>query len=201
MTIDLVVAVAAFLAALLQPSLPGGVDAGFVDTARFWLAHNFGGKQDIARLVWFLGNGLGFMCLMLVRHPRRLFADWRREVLLAIAVTHALFALIGGGDTDRLLLTTGIVLTALAVAQLADRELPVLPFVLLEAASVLMWRPWHSSGPTPAAYVHYWAMRAAPWAPHGMRARILLDARLIGIPLALGLASMLIWRRHQVTHA
>jgi hypothetical protein len=154
-------ALAAFFFALSQPELPGP-DTGFFGTFKYWIHRDFGSFGDITLFAWFVIMGLGLTWLILVTRWRWVLGDWRRRTLLAVALGHAVLAVIGGGDTDRLLLDAGIALTAVAVAALADGQVPLAPFTALLAGTVILWRPWYVSLTSASGFLDYWGMRENP---------------------------------------
>lgn len=190
-----VAAVAAYVAVFLAPSLESDYSA--FGELKQSLRANFTSGSGVLKLGWLVVFGLGFVWLCLCARGSKVVRHERAVVLLLLAGLHFGLALVGGGDTDRLLLPSAMILSVVALARVAeDPRLDPLTGLLV-AATVLIWRPWHIVTPDVPGFWAFWGARdlTATQLVH----RIMSDALLLVVP-ALGMLGWLV-RHRQSGHA
>lgn len=154
-------ALVALVFALSQPALPppaNSLSTGFLSVSKHWIEVNFASLGHILLFAWSVLTGLGLMWLILVTKWRWVLGDWRQRTLIAVALGNAVLAVIGGGDTSRLLLDAGIALAAVVAAAVADGQVPLVPFTVLLAGTVVLWRPWYVTPTSARAYLDFWGL-------------------------------------------
>jgi hypothetical protein len=144
-----------------RPGLAYAMDTGPLDTVRFWVSSNFLHPEGFVRFAAMALSGLGTVCLAGIVVGRPTLATFERRLALLMAVGMAGLAAVGGGDTDRLLLTPFVLVAAIVVPLLLGR-MGVGATALLIAGTIVMWRPWSTPAGDDASFISYFAVRAIP---------------------------------------
>lgn len=155
--------IAAGLAALNMPELPGGQTRSFVTVANEQLRDHFTTQQGLSRFLWMSAAGLGFVVLLVVVRRQETRTRSLTAVAVALAGGHIAMAVVGGTDTDRLLVPAFAILTAVALGAVARVRAadPALAVAIL--ASLAVWHPWRIVNPSPAFWLRSFGVHAIPW--------------------------------------
>lgn len=127
-----------------------------------WFSEAISSPEHFARLLYMVAGGLGVASLVLVLRPRMVLRNRPIAWVCLLAMTNAAISLFAGGDTDRILMPSGILLLCAATA-CASRDASLRPaWCLLALATVVIWHPFVTVGPDPTSWLSFYGLRVAP---------------------------------------
>jgi hypothetical protein len=175
------VCVAAYLTTLV-PVAPGPSAPGVVALARTTLPANFSSLHGFVVYAWLGASGLGLVALLAIPTLRRLaipaFATAWTLVLVGGAIASSL-----GLTTDRYLLLSMPVLTALAAAHVASSPRWDVVLAVLAAATVALWRPWVTLSGNAQQILRIYDPYLQPWTVNSQH--LMADLRNMAVATAL----------------
>jgi hypothetical protein len=148
-----------------------------------WVRESLASPENFIRLIFMVVTGVGlvsflpFLRFHVVRQDRRLL--W----LCAVALGNLAGSLFAGGDTDRILMPTGLILLVVSAALVIREPGIALSWVLLAMATVMTWHPWTVVGPDGASWLRFYGLRIEPI--DLVMKRILSDASTVAIPIVI----------------
>lgn len=176
------IGIAAMLFAFGQPT---DYAAGPLQTVVLhWIQESLSSPSHLARFLFMVVAGIGFTALAPLLRPR---AVWRERPLLwvcVVALGNAAGSAFAGGDTDRILMPSGIILMIVAIALVLRAPDLVLPWGLWVIGTIAIWRPFASAGPDGASWLAYYGLRVEPI--EVVVTRIINDLSAAALPVALG---------------
>jgi hypothetical protein len=161
-----------------------------------WVRESLASPENFTRLMFMVLTGVGlFSLLPLLRFPV-VRQDRRLVWLCAVALCNLAGSLFAGGDTDRILMPTGLILLVVSVALVIREPGIALSWVLLAMATVMTWHPWTVVGPDLASWLGFYSLRTAP--VDLVMKRILSDTSTVAIPIII--AGLLALRSRASAH-
>ena len=173
------VVLAAGVATLHMPMVPGPLTDSFATVARRQLDAHFTTTEGLARFLWMGAAGLGFVVLLGVVMRKAPGTRSLAGVVLALAAGHIVMAVLGGTDTDRILVPAAALLTALALGAVARVRAADPALAVAVLASLAVWQPWHRVSSDPNLWLKTFGVHAIAW--EDMRAKLSGDALLLCI--------------------
>ena len=148
----------------------------------FWLSESLTSSEHLARLSFMVAGGLGIVSLLLVMRPQLVLRSRPVLWVCLVALANTIISVFAGGDTDRILMPSGILLLCAATA-CATRDVFLRPaWCLLALATVVTWHPFVTAGPDAASWLSFYGLRVTPLAT--VMDRVTSDAAVAG-PLIL----------------
>ena len=156
-----------------------------------WARESVASPENFTRLVFMVLTGVGLVCLLPLLRLSAVRQDRRLLWLCAVALGNLAASLFAGGDTDRILMPTGLILLVVSVALVIREPRLALPWVLLAMATVMTWHPWALVGPDGASWLSFYGLRIEP-IDFVMR-RIASDASAVAVPVIMAILLALPW--------
>jgi hypothetical protein len=127
-----------------------------------WVVSDFGSASGLVRFGTMLVIGLGYFWIPFLWKRFRDRLEPSEWVLLATAAVLFAASVFGGGDTDRIVMPVGILLT-LAIARIATRDGTIaLGLVFLAAAYFITEFPFTVVGASADSWIGFFSLRDTP---------------------------------------
>ena len=140
-------------------SRPTSREAGpFSAVFETWLQESTSSPQHAVRLAFMVATGLGLLAVVPFLRPRVLLHRPTTWVCL-LALGNVAVSLFAGGDTDRILMPSGVLLLCAGTAVVAREPRLLLTWSLLALATVVTWHPFATPGPEPGSWLTYFGLR------------------------------------------
>ncbi len=180
--------------AVAAPSLAASPDGDSAGAIVRWATENFTTRDGFIRFVVMACIGLTPAAGLVIVAIRNLTLDRISTVAAVFAGAFTAISVLGGGDTDRILMPAGI-LAAIICLRLASLGTLRLGLAAVVVAAGLAWQaPWVDVGSTLDDWLAFWAIRVAP-----MGAVVTYGVVPIAVGAAVLLAAALMLRRRHET--
>lgn len=158
----IVAAAAAGGTVLAFVQVPSSSTGGVVSVMEGWVVSDFGSASGLIRFATMLLIGLGYFWIPFLWKRFRNRLEPPEWVLLATAAVLFAASVFGGGDTDRIVMPVGILLT-LAIARIATRDgTTALGLVFLAAAYFITEFPFTVVGSGADDWIGFFSLRDTP---------------------------------------
>lgn len=174
-------------------SRPTSREAGpFRAVYEAWFAESTSSPEHAARLAFMVATGLGLVAIVPFLRPRVLAHRPTAWVCL-LALVNVAVSLFAGGDTDRILMPSGVLLVCAGAAVIPREPRLRVSWSLLALATVATWHPFSTTGPQPEDWLSFFGLRAIDL--DQVMSRVTGDASAVLCPvLAALVAAWLPWR-------
>ena len=140
-------------------SAPAGSLTSVIAT---WVHESFANPEQLARMVFMAITGLGLLAFVPLLRPRSVWRDARLRWICVVAIGDIVVSLFAGGDTDRILMPSGLLLLVVGVVLAVNDPTLVLSWALLAIATVITWHPFILVGPNPDSWETFYGLRDEP---------------------------------------
>jgi hypothetical protein len=142
-------------------SRPSSRDAGaFRAVFEAWFQESTSSPQHAARFGFMVATGLGLVAIVPFLRPRALMHRPTAWVCM-LALGNFAVSVFAGGDTDRILMPSAVLLLCAGTAVVTRERRLLLPWSFLVFATVATWHPFATPGPDPGGWITFFGLRAA----------------------------------------
>ena len=149
-----------------------------------WIQESLTSPSHLARFPFMVVAGMGFTALAPLLRPRAVWSERPLLWVCVVALGNTAGSAFAGGDTDRILMPSGIMLMIVSIALVLRMPDLVLPWGLWVIGTIAIWHPFAPAGPDGASWLAFYGLRVEPI--DIVVTRIIDDLSAAALPVALG---------------
>lgn len=149
-----------------------------------WINESLSSPSHLARFLFMVVAGIGFTALAPLLRARAVWSERPLLWVCVVALGNTAGSAFAGGDTDRILMPSGLLLMIVSIALVLRNMGLVAPWGLWVIGTIAIWHPFASAGPDGASWLAFYGLRVEPI--EVVVTRIIDDLSAAALPVMLG---------------